>query len=94
MDVSQKNDKKSIVLILRKFISENFLPSAGLDEFEDYESFMQKGILDSTGVLELIEYIEEQFNIRVEDEEIIPDNLDSLAQLTSFINRKVANAGK
>jgi acyl carrier protein len=94
MDESKKDDKQNIVFVLRKFISENFLPSAGLDEFEDNDSFMQKGILDSTGVLELIEYIEEHFNISVEDEEIIPDNLDSLAQLTSFINRKLAHAGK
>lgn len=78
--------------VLRKFIEENFLPSAGLDTFDDDDSFMEKGIVDSTGVLELLEFVEEQFDIRVEDEEVIPDNLDALNKLTSFINRKVAHA--
>jgi len=55
---------------------------------------MEKGIIDSTGVLELLEFIEDRFNIRVEDEEVVPDNLDSLIKLTSFIERKLADAGK
>jgi len=76
--------------VLRNFIVENFLPSAGLDAFENDDSFMEKGIIDSTGILELLEFIEETFNIRVEDEEVIPDNLDSLNKLKSFINRKIA----
>ena len=79
--------------ILRAFITESFLPSAGLDGFEDADSFMDKGIIDSTGVLELLEFIEEKFEVKVEDEEVIPDNLDSLDKLTSFIDRKKEHAG-
>ena len=79
--------------ILRAFITESFLPSAGLDGFEDADSFMDKGIIDSTGVLELLEFIEEKFEVNVEDEEVIPDNLDSLDKLTSFIDRKKEHAG-
>jgi acyl carrier protein len=78
---------------LRDFIVENFLPFAGVDSFEDDDSFMENGIIDSTGVLELLEFIEEQFNITVEDEEVIPDNLDSLNKMTSFIDGKISNAG-
>ncbi len=78
--------------VLRKFIEENFLPSAGMDSFDGDDSFMEKGIVDSTGVLELLEFVEEQFNIRVEDEEIIPNNLDSLNKLMNFVNRKVGHA--
>ena len=74
--------------VLRNFIVENFLPSEGLDAFENDDSFMEKGIIDSTGILELLEFIEETFSIRVEDEEVIPDNLDSLNKLKSFIKRK------
>jgi len=84
----EKKAQNNIKVILREFITENFLLSAGLDTFEEDDSFMEKGIIDSTGVLELLEFIEERFNIRVEDEEVIPDNLDSLNKLTSFINRK------
>ena len=84
----EKEAQNNIKKILREFITENFLLSAGLDTFEEDDSFMEKGIIDSTGVLELLEFIEERFNIRVEDEEVIPDNLDSLNKLTSFIKRK------
>jgi len=79
--------------VLRNFIVENFLPSAGLDAFDNDDSFMEKGIIDSTGILELLEFIEETFSISVEDEEVIPDNLDSLNKLKSFIKRKTGHVG-
>ena len=91
MNKSSQNDIKRI---LRNFIVESFLPSAGLETFADEDSFMEKGIIDSTGVLELLEFIEDRFKIRVEDEEVVPDNLDSLLRLTSFIERKLVDAGK
>jgi len=93
MDQLNKERQKDIKGILRGFISETFLPSAGLDAFADEDSFLEKGIIDSTGILELLEFIEEKFKIRVEDEEIVPDNLDSLDKLTSYIQRKVGYAG-
>ena len=49
---------------------------------------MKKGIIDSTGVLELVSFLEEQFGVTVEDEEMIPDNLDSLDNLAAYIARK------
>jgi acyl carrier protein len=80
--------------IMRQFITESYLPSSGLDHFEDDDSLMEKGIIDSTGVLELLEYVEERFEITIEDEEVIPDNLDSLGKLTVFIEKKLKNAGQ
>ena len=77
---------------LRDFITDSFLPSAGLESFTDDDSFMETGIIDSTGVLELLEFIEETFEIRVEDEEVVPDNLDSLSKLSAFIQRKSTDA--
>jgi acyl carrier protein len=82
---------KGIREILREFITSKFLPSAGKENFDDDDSFMDRGLIDSTGVLELLEFIEDQFNISVEDEEIIPDNLDSISQLTTFIHKKKEN---
>lgn len=79
---------------LRAFITNNFLPQSGLESFLDTDSFMEKGIIDSTGVLELLEFIEEEFAIKVEDEEVIPNNLDSLQKLTFFIQGKLAHAGQ
>ena len=90
----RKKDEKNhsdIKVVLKEYISENFLPSAGLDVFDENDSFMEKGIIDSTGVLELLEFIEERFSITVEDEEVIPDNLDSLNKLTAFIKRKIGS---
>jgi len=80
--------KGSVQQALRAFIIESFLPQSGLDSFQDSDSFMERGIIDSTGVLELLEFIEEKFSLKVEDEEVVPDNLDSLDKLTAYICRK------
>jgi acyl carrier protein len=87
----EENRHKSVPEIMRGFIEGKFLPSAGKESFNDDDSFMENGIIDSTGVLELLEFIEEQFDIEVEDEEIIPDNLDSIGKLTTFIQKKKEN---
>lgn len=79
---------------LRQFITEKFFFSSEVNSLEDTDSFMEKGIIDSTGVLELLEFVEDKFKIRVEDEEIIPDNLDSLNNLASFIKRKTENVSQ
>jgi len=73
-----------------RFIRENFV----LDEAEklqENDSLLEKGIIDSTGVLELVSFIEEKYNITVEDEELIPENLDSINRIAEFIKRKLTN---
>ena len=85
--------KNEIEKALRKFITERFLPFTALDSFGETDSFLEKGIIDSTGILELLEFIEEKFKIRVEDEEVVPNNLDSLINLIDFIGRKLDHAG-
>jgi acyl carrier protein len=77
---------------LRRFIGHYFLPRAGLKTFSSEDSFMAKGIIDSTGVLELVEFIEEKFRVTIEDEELIPDNFDSLKKLARFVDRKLTDA--
>ena len=74
---------------IKQFVIDNFL--FGSDEilFTDDDSFLENGIIDSTGVLELIEYIEENYNLKCEDEELTPENLDSLNNITSYIMRKM-----
>lgn len=72
---------------IRKFMIENFL-------FEDNgsltndTSFLGKGIIDSTGVLELIDFLEKTFSLKIEDQEIVPENLDSIKLAAEFIQRK------
>jgi acyl carrier protein len=75
---------------LRAFLSEPILPLARVSAFGDDDSFLERGILDSTGVLELVSHIENTFGVRVEADEIIPENLDSLNKLASFVLRKAA----
>jgi len=85
-------DTASIRSSLRAFLTDSVLPLARVDHFEDGESFLEKGILDSTGVLELVGHIEKQYAIRVEADEITPDNLDSLDKLVAFVSRKTGRA--
>jgi acyl carrier protein len=69
------------------FVVENFLFGKA-DGLADDDSLVGKGVIDSTGVLELVSFIQEHFGIRMEDQEIIPDNLDSIKTLVTFITRK------
>jgi acyl carrier protein len=73
---------------VRKFIQENFIMGSEGTEFSDAESFLDRQILDSTGFLELITYLEETYAIKIEDEEMVPENLDSLDNISSFLSRK------
>ncbi len=69
---------------IKEFIIENFLFGEASD-LNDDTSFLEEGIIDSTGVLELIEFLEEEFEIEIDDEDMIPENLDSLNNLEKFI---------
>jgi acyl carrier protein len=72
---------------LKDFFKENFMIDLD-DGFSNDESFLENGIIDSTGVLELVTFIEEYFGIKVEDEEIIPENMDSLNNIIAYIKFK------
>ena len=74
--------------VVRQFIVDTFLFGSEDEPFGDNDSFLEKGIIDSTGVLELIEFIEENYGINVEDDELVPDNFDSLDNVAVYINRK------
>jgi len=76
---------------LREFITENFLFGSDEEGFKDDDSFLDNGIIDSTGVLELVSYIEEEFDLEVKDEELIPENFDSLNKLIMYIEKKKQN---
>ena len=77
-------DRKTKV---REFIVENFLFGSA-NGLKDDTSFLDEGIIDSTGVLELVTYIEEEFSIQVEDEELIPENLDSISNVVKYVQQK------
>jgi len=73
---------------IRDYISINFLFSDESYPLADDVSFLQESIVDSTGVLELVMFVEETFAFTVDDEEIVPENFDSITQLTKYIQRK------
>jgi acyl carrier protein len=78
---------------IRDYIATNMLFSDNGYPYEDSTSFLEEGIVDSTGVLELILFVEENFSFKVPDEDITPDNFDSVAQLANYIQTKVAVPG-
>lgn len=80
--------RTSTQAMVRNYILENFLFTDHSDDLTDETSFLEEGIVDSTGVLELVMFVEETFGIRVEDEEIIPDNFDSVEKLSRYVERK------
>jgi acyl carrier protein len=79
--------KKNIQKTFRNFIIENFLFEEDNNLKED-TSFLENGVIDSTGVLELVMFIEETYGISVEDDEIVPENLDSISKIAEYVQRK------
>ena len=77
---------------IRDFILENYLFTDDQSELGDDDSFLEKGILDSTGILEVIYFIEEEHGISVEDHEMVPENLDSVNRIVAFIGTKASSA--
>jgi len=75
---------------IRNFIVENFLYGQE-NGLEDDISFLEKGLIDSTGVLELVAFVEERYGISLEDEELIPENLDSINRLSAFVKNKMGD---
>ena len=73
---------------MRQFIVDNFLFGDKESKFSDDDSFLERGIVDSTGVLELVAFLEEKYRIKIKDSELVPENLDSISCLVRFIDRK------
>ena len=74
---------------VRSFLTSNFYVSDPA-ALEDEASLLDRGIIDSTGVLEIIFFVEETFGIHVEDNEMLPENLDSIQRIADFVSRKVS----
>ena len=73
---------------VRQYILKNYLFSTDEAALKDDVSLMEAGIIDSTGVLELITFLEEQFGVKVADEEMTPENLDSVTRIVAFVGGK------
>jgi acyl carrier protein len=74
---------------LRDFITRNYLVGQK-ETFQDSASFLEHGIIDSTGILELVAFLQDRYEILIDDEELVPDNLDSLDNVTAYVCRKLS----
>jgi acyl carrier protein len=83
----ETNDSSKV----REYIVENFLFGEG-ESLKDDTSFLEEGIIDSTGILELVMFLEETYGIKIEDDELIPENMDSLQNIAQYLERKLAGS--
>jgi acyl carrier protein len=72
---------------IRNFIEENFLFQIGDQNLADDQSLLEAGVVDSTGVLELVAFLEDTFHLQIADKDIIPQNLDTVDSITAFVGR-------
>jgi acyl carrier protein len=74
---------------LRTFVVDNFLFGQADETFSNADSFLEKGLIDSMGILTLVEFVTHKYSIVVEDEEMVPENWDSVQRIASFVQKKI-----
>jgi len=89
MNKTHEYNENDIKNTINQFIIKNFLFSDQKENIDENLSLYEKGIIDSTGVLEMVDFLEETFGIEIEDDELVPDNLDSIKKMSKFIQRKM-----
>ena len=77
---------------VREFILENFMFTNEESALDSEESLLEKGVIDSTGVMELVAFLEDEYNFQIRDEELEPENLDSVRNIVAFVDSKRAAA--
>ena len=75
---------------LRQFVIDNFLFGEGENQFSNEDSFLEKGLVDSMGILTLVNFVQEKYAIGVADEELVPENWDSVRRIAGFVNSKLS----
>jgi acyl carrier protein len=73
---------------VRRFLEENFVLDARAAALGDEDSFIEHQVLDSTGFMELVAWLEERYGLKVADDEMVPENLDTLANVATYVERK------
>ena len=74
---------------LREFVIDNFMFGKAGKPVHDDDSFLELGIIDSTGVMELVAFLEERYGIKLQDRDLVPDNLDSVNGLARFVESRL-----
>jgi acyl carrier protein len=77
---------------VKQFVVDNFLMGDASSMLGDKESFMETGTIDSTGVLEVVTFLEEEFKLKVNDADLLPENMDSIDNIVRYVERKNGHA--
>lgn len=93
MRTLEKSDKHNYKKTIREFVIKTFLRGNKSTRLSDDSSFFEEGIIDSLGALELITFIEETYGFKMEDSDLVPENLDSVNNLAAYVNSKLAGTG-
>lgn len=80
---------QEVLLAVKTFIADNFLFGQA-PNFSDDDSFLENGLIDSMGILALVEFVTQSYGITVADEEILPENWDSVNRIAQFVKQKLA----
>ena len=78
---------------LRQFVVDTFLFGHDDERLSNSDSFLEIGVIDSTGIMELVSFLEQRYQITIRDDELIPANLDSIDQLVRFVSHKIEAPG-
>lgn len=89
--MTNPTNTQSIEQSIREFIAGNLLYSTEGYTYANDVSFLQEGIVDSLGVVELVAFVQKQFGVTVTQQEVTPDNFDSVAKLAAFVRRKLGS---
>ena len=79
---------EAVLKKVREYVAENLLIGEEEAGFSDEQSFLETGLIDSTGILEVIFFLEKEFDLEIDDEEMVPENLDSVANIGRFVLSK------
>jgi acyl carrier protein len=86
----QTHSHETIERDVRDFLAQNYPLGIGGSELGNDESLLEVGVIDSLGVLELIEFVESSYGLTIPDEDVLPDNLDSIANITRYVSGRLA----
>jgi acyl carrier protein len=88
------DERAAIESAVRRFITETFPLGDGGFELAGADSLLEVGVIDSVGVLELIEHLESTYGFQIPDEDVLPENLDSIDAITQYVSRRLQTAGE
>lgn len=78
----------NVEMEIRQFIKENYILTGEIGELDADQSLTDQGIIDSIGVFALVDFIEQTYSVRVADDEMVPENLDSISRIVAFVTKK------